>query len=153
MKEIIEFLEGVVRNEQGLEELEALRPKLNDEQNRLINVVLDLMLATLKYASGKTICAIGLLYEYKRTKDLKCLAESFDVVRHLQINPFLYGKLRSEVGISLSDSEIRELNSLIDKTSEESDKTETSQKSDNVETMQDLQQKLVDELRRNLNQN
>ena len=144
MKEIIEFLEGVVRNEQGLEELEALRPRLNDEQNRLIDAVFELMTAVLKYASNKTICAIGLLYEYKRTNNLKCLAESFDVVRHLRINPFLYGKLRSEVGISLSDSELKELNALIDG---------TTKPSGEVETMQDLQQKLVDELKRNLNKN
>ena len=144
MRKIIEFLKGVVRNEQGLEELEALRPTLTDEQNELIDVIFELMEAVLKYASSKTICAIGLLYEYKQTNDLKCLAESSDTVRHLRINPFLYRKLCSEVGISLSDSELKELNALM---------VGTTEPSGEVETMQDLQQKLVDELKRNLNKN
>lgn len=150
MKKLIEFLKGVKANENGLEEFQALKPELSEEETEIIDVVFELMADVAHWAAEQTLCAAGILVEAKDDYDPKAVVKAMKVAAKFAINPMLILRLIHSIGLDIKPGDL--LGTLAEEYKEtcHKDKCEdcTCEHDDDEQTIEDVQKELTDLIRK-----
>ena len=144
MKKIIEFFRDVKEQKRGAEEFEAMKPELTQDEIDLVEIVFSLMAYISHWSAEQVVCALGIIVESRKDKDMKALIKALGICGKFQINPLLVVKFIQSVGIELSLEELFEALSLCDGESS----TDDSSEDDSSETLEDIQKELRDALKK-----
>lgn len=150
MNKIIKLLEGIKSNKKGLEDFEALKAELSDDEIKLVEVVFDLVSEVAHWAAEQSFCATGILLEAKDDYDPKAVVKALKIAAKFGVNPLLLVRLIHSIGLDIKPGDL--LGTLAEEynatTGREEDKETACKSHDDEETIEDIQKELADMIKK-----